>query len=449
MRFLIAPTAVHRGSLSAARRMLLFALLIAVVRWPVIARADDWPHWRGPSRNDIVASSSGWDGQNWISSKPLWTAQVGEGASSPLLVKGQVFTLGHGNGQDVVSCLEATTGKLVWSVSVPARRYGRNATGDEGLYSGPSSTPEFDPETGYLYTLGSDGDLFCRDTTQRGATVWQRNLYDDYAMPQRPRVGRSGRRDYGYTAAPLIYRDWLLVEAGGPKGTIVAFERKTGREAWRSQATDPAGHTGGPALMTVENVPCLATLTFAGLLVIRLDEGHAGETVATWPWVTDFANNIAGPAVFGDSVLITSEYNQSALCRLKITLRGAEQVWKVPHASKACTPVIHDGKIYIAWDRLRCLDWSSGRLLREGSSVGDAGSCVLTSDRKLIVWCGRGDLLLIEADDSSDRAGKELAAVRRLAADDVWPHVVVADGRILCRDRHGHLLCFTRPADPR
>ena len=100
----------------------------------------------------------------------------------------------------------------------------------------------------------------------------------------------------------------------------------------------------------------VAALTFAGLLVVRLDTARTGETVATYPCMTDFVNNIASPAVQDDCVLITSEYNHPAMCKMRITLSGADKLWEQSFASKACTPVIHHDRIYDAWHRLRRLD---------------------------------------------------------------------------------------------
>lgn len=422
-------------------------LAVAVIVWleSTLTLAEDWPHWRGSRRNGVIQDASGWNGSQWIDPKPTWTATIGEGASSPLLIGDQVFTLGFRDGQNVVSCLESSTGKVTWTTSYKTPRYGRNATGDEGLYSGPSSTPEFDPAAKLIFTLSSDGDLHSWDAQKHGAQVWHRNLYDDYQMPRRAKVGRSGQRDYGYTSSPFVHEDWLLVEVGGPNGTIVAFEKRTGREVWKSQATNVAGHSGGLSPITVDKIPCIAALTFDGLLVVRLDSMKAGQTVATYPWITNFANNIAGPAVQGDCVLITSEYNHQSMCKLRITLSGATKLWEQPFASKACTPVIHDGRIFVAWDRLRCLDWQTGELVWQGPSTKDAGSIVVTSDKKLIAWTGRGDLSLAEASTVGGKSYRELARVGRLANDDVWPHVVVSNRQILCRDRHGHLLRFALP----
>src|SRR5829696_3369991 len=221
----------------------------------------DWPHWRGPTRNGLTDEPSGWADARWLADKPAWTANVGSGASSPLVVGDRVYTLGRSGGRDVVRCLAAKDGKELWTAGYRGPEYGRFHNGDEGLYSGPSSTPEYDPETNLLYTLGPDGDLRCWDTTADGKEVWALNLYDAYGARQRPKLTRSPVRDYGYTSSPLVHGGWLLVEVGSPSGTLVAFDKKTGKEAWRSELTDEAGHNAGPVPMTVEGVPCVALLT--------------------------------------------------------------------------------------------------------------------------------------------------------------------------------------------
>src|SRR5687768_15850240 len=146
-----------------------FALLF-ITASPQIAA--DWPHWRGPTRNGLTAEPSGWADGRWLSDQPAWTANVGAGASSPLVVGDRVYTLGRSGSRDVVRCLSARDGKELWAVGYRGPEYGRFHNGDEGLYSGPSSTPEYDPETKRLYTLGPDGDLRCWDMAAAGKEVW-------------------------------------------------------------------------------------------------------------------------------------------------------------------------------------------------------------------------------------------------------------------------------------
>ncbi len=410
------------------------------------AWAADWPHWRGPRRNDLTPETSGWTGKEWVPQKPSWQAKVGIGASSPLVVGDRVYTHGHEEDADVVRCLNLADGKERWAVRFQAPLYGRYHEGDEGIYSGPSSTPEYDAVNNYLYILGVDGDLRCLDLGASGKEVWHRNLYVEYKVGKRPRLTRAPQRDYGYTSSPLVQGDWVVVEVGSTtQGTLIAFAKKTGKEVWASQLKEEAGHTGGPAPMQVQGIPCVAVITQRNLAVIRLDAGKEGQTVATFPWVTDFANTIASPAVFGDSVLLTAAYNHNTLCRVRITLQGAKEVWRADAPSKVCTPVIHEGKIYVAWRRVRCLDWDSGKQDWEGGTWGDPGSCIVTSDGRLIVYGANGKLALVEGAKRSPTAYKELAVVDRLFRTHAWPHVVLANGRVLCRDRAGNLACFPLP----
>ena len=404
-------------------------------------QAEDWPHWRGVNRNGHTTEPSGWDGTTW-NLKEVWKANVGEGSTSPIVIDGHLYTMGWKDGSDIVRCLNASSGKVLWEKSYPSPRYGRVATGDQGLYSGPTSTPEFDSATGLLFTLGVDGDLKCWETKQEGKLVWDKNLYEEYNPPQRPKVNRSSRRDYGYTSSPLVYKEWVIVEVGAKAGNLIAFDKRTGQQRWASQATDPAGHNGGPVPMTVAGVPCLAVHHFNGLLVVRLDKGHTGETVATYPWRTNFANNIATVVVEGEDVLLTSAYNHFKIARLRISLGKSTKIWEQKFASKVCTPIIHEGHVYWAWQKVMCLDFETGSLKWEGGKIGDPGSCILTGDQRLIVLSGRGNLSLVETAGRSPNRYQELASRKGLFRTDAWPHVVLAAGRLYCKDRKGNLICF-------
>jgi outer membrane protein assembly factor BamB len=415
---------------------------LAVLSIPGATRAEDWPHWRGPSRNDLTAEGAVFVDGEW-NLQVAWRTGVGEGGSSPVVVGDRLYTMGWRDGQDFIMCLDAADGKTKWEKSYKAPQHGRLATGDEGLYSGPSSTPEYDAETGLLYSLGSNGDLYCWNTRQEGAKVWHKNLYDEYKAPQRAKVNRSARRDYGYTSSPLVHEKWLIVEVGAPAGTLIAFDKRTGAQAWASQCKHSAGHSGGPAPLRVDGVPCVAVHNFEGLLVARLDPGHEGETVAEHSWRTEFANNIASVSVVENNVLLTSAYNHQKIARFRISLaKGAEKVWETPEASSICTPLIHAGHVYWSWRELFCLDFETGAIQWRGGQFGDAGSIIHTADDRLILWTGRGDLSLVESAARSPDRYSPIAVKRGIGRDEAWPHVVLANGRLFCRDRTGMIVCF-------
>lgn len=423
----------------------LLILMLVLSLLPAVAGAEDWPAWRGPLGNDLVDEDSGWEQGAWPPKREDWSRNVGQGSTSPIVVGDRVYTLGWRDNRDTLFCLDAATGKDVWKQSYECPRYGRESDGDKGIYSGVTSTPSYDADSGLLFTLSTDGGLNCWNTRDSGRRVWGLNLYDEYAPPMRPRVGRSGRRDYGYTTSPLVWGGWVIVEVGSPQhGNTLAFDKRTGTQVWASQSKDHAGHTGGLVPITVEGVPCLAVLTFSHLLVIRLDRGREGRTVAEYPWQTDFANSIATPAVHENFVLITAAYNHESICKLRITLAGAEKVWEVEASSNVCTPVIYGGHVYWACRQLHCLDFATGKVKWKGpNELGTPGSCIITRDGRIIVWADRGDLILAETADRSPARYTELARLGRTFGTDVWPHVVLSDGRLYCKDRAGNLKRFT------
>lgn len=437
--------------------MPLLRFFASLVVFPTLCAAPavagkDWPHWRGPERNGITAEQSGWNPetpQAWAAGEPRWRINAGEGASSPLVWNGRVYCLGWRSDEDMVSCLDLATGKPFWSQHYASPKYGRHASGDQRMYHGATSTPELDPDTGLLFTLSCDGELIAWDITDAGRPAWRQNLYDDYAISRRPQITKrkSSQRDYGYTTAPFVHGDWVIVETGATShGNLIAFDKRTGREAWASESRDPAGHSGGPAPITVDGIPCLAVATAWGLHVARIDGSEAGRTVAEFEWKTDFCNTIAGIAVSGQDIVISSRYNQMAMARLTIDLeKGVREVWRNRYPTGVCAPVIHDGKIYFANKGVFCVDFESGRLDWAGGKIGDAGSCLVTGDDRLVVWGNGGDLSLFETARRAPEKCAHLAERSRVFDDMAWPHVVLAEGHLLVKTLNGDLACFPVP----
>jgi len=413
--------------------------------------AEDWPHWLGRKRNGVTTETSAFDhnSKSWLPGPPLWKQAVGEGASSPIVVGGMVYAVGWENKKNVLRAIDAATGVLKWKQSQAGPRYGRWAVGDQSMYSGATATPEFDPATGLIYLLSCDGELSACDTRKSGKILWSLNLYEKYGIGRRPQITkrRNTRRDYGYTCAPLVYGDWVIVEAGDPKtGNLHAFDKRSGKSLWTSENRDVAGHSGGISLITVEGVPCAAVATSYHVLVIRLDAANVGKTVAEFPWATDFSNTISGVSVRGNELLVSSRYNHMAMVKVAVSLKnGAHQIWKNSLPSGVCAPVIYQSYIYFANRGVHCVDFQTGKSVWEGGRVGDAGSCLVTSDDRLVVWANNGDLSLVETAGRSPGKYALLARKDSILHGLAWPHVVLSGGRIFCKTSDGSLVCFSLP----
>jgi len=427
------------------RHAAALSLLLAVALPAGTAHAADWPHWRGPQRNGVSAESSGWP-DRWPP-KRLWDRDVGLGCTSPIIARGRLYVMGwegnpRGNpiGTDVVQCLDARTGKPVWRRSYRARYQSRLRTGDTGQYGGPSSTPSYDADTGYLYTVGVDGDLRCWNAAEGGKPIWSKNLYDTYKIAQRPDVG-GGRRDFGFTSSPLVLGDSLILEVGAATATVVAFDKRTGKQQWVSAFKGTAGHTGGPVPITVQGTPCLANLGLDRLAVMRLDKGHEGQTVAEYKWQTHYGCNIATPAVAGSRLVLTASYNVNRTEMLEVSLGGIRRLWSVKENALMSCPVAYKSRIFLpTGGTLVALDAADGRRAWRGGNFGH-GSCIVTAgDDRLIVF-GRGRLAVLDA-LAAGQGYKELGHLEGVVHGTCYPYLALSDGVLACKDRKGDLACL-------
>ena len=426
-----------------SKAKILISVIVAAA-FASVAGAEDWPRWRGATRSGVVAEKSGWPA-GWPPEK-LWSRSVGYGCTSPIIVGGKLYVMGWGGGRrrrggggsDTLYCIDADSGKELWKQSYPCPYQGRLSTGDEGAYGGPSSTPTFDKFTGLIYTLSVDGDLRCWDARKGGALVWKLNFHDKYKVRRRPHSG-GGTRDFGYPTSVLIRGQTLLVEAGAPTGTVMGLDKTSGRQVWASQYNGPAGHTGGLVPITVGGADCIAVLTLRELVVMRVDKGYEGRTVATTKWQTEFSCNIPTPAVSGSRVLVTSAYNNKAAVLFNVAKGRMRPLWRAKYYSTAGSGVIHRGRVYIIKNSIKCLDAAGGKLLWSGGSFGD-GSCLVTADDKVIAF-GKGSVRLLDAAPTVTTY-RELARLDCGLRAICYPHITLAGGVLCAKDRSGAMVCF-------
>ncbi|MGH9385428.1 MAG: PQQ-binding-like beta-propeller repeat protein [Vicinamibacterales bacterium] len=138
---------------------------------PAMQPSPEWFQWRGPNR-DGISSETGLL-KTWPQSGPpmVWRAAgAGAGYSSFSASGGRLYTLGARGNTEYVVAFDHATGKKVWE-HANGRRF-QNEQGD-----GPRSTPTVDGDR--LYVLGGSGDLTCLEAAT-GRRIWSLNLVQSF-----------------------------------------------------------------------------------------------------------------------------------------------------------------------------------------------------------------------------------------------------------------------------
>ena len=142
-------------------------LLMCVASNVKAQNGGDWPQWRGPNR-DGISKETGLLKQ-WPAEGPplVWKMTgAGRGYSSMAISNNRLFTMGLRGDREYVIAFDTTTGKQAWATSSGSAF--RNDRGD-----GPRGTPTVDGDK--VYSLGGDGDLSCIDA-RTGKIVWSLNV---------------------------------------------------------------------------------------------------------------------------------------------------------------------------------------------------------------------------------------------------------------------------------
>ena len=180
----------------------------------------------------------------WSAEKNIvWKVKLpGAGASCPVTEGKRVFvTCYSGYGMDVKNpsnmedlrrhllCLDRATGNTLWAKEfkpdLPEHKYA-----GEGAYHGyAASTPIIEGDRLYVF-FGKSG-VYCFDLD--GKELWH------------VLVGKR-TNGWGSGASPILYKDSLIINASVESGDLVALNKKTGEELWRSKGISSCLEHAGP-----------------------------------------------------------------------------------------------------------------------------------------------------------------------------------------------------------
>lgn len=353
---------------------------------------DDFPRFLGPQGTPVVEERQPPLARDWSTKppRPLWKQPIGAGWAAFSAVHGHAVTLEQRGDEELVTCYEIQTGKLVWSHAVTTRH--------ETLLGGvgPRSTPVI--HAGKVLALGAHGLLRCLDGAT-GQLLWKYDIYEA--------IGTTPERDltvvaWGRSSSPLIVDQTVVVPVGGPPGgpmiSLVALDLASGNVVWR----------GGNQQVSYAS-PQLVELA-GRRQIVHVNEasvaGYDPETGAElwqipWPGHSNSDASTSQPVVLeGDRLLLTKGYGVGAAL---FSLRGGdrittEEIWRRPRVlrTKFTSVAVRQGHAYGLSDGiLECVDLAQGtsRWKHRGFEHGQ----VLLVGDQLLVLSEFGELALVEA----------------------------------------------------
>jgi outer membrane protein assembly factor BamB len=348
--------------------------------------------------------------------KILWTKDLtGPGLSGIAVAERRVIVADRdaGDTKDIFRCLDTDSGAELWKLEYltpgKIKDYGNS----------PRATPLV--HGGKVYMLGGLGHLHCLNLAD-GKIVWKKSLVADFggAVPT-----------WGYCSSPLLVDDRLIVNPGSSPAALVALDRSSGKEIWRSPGV-PAAYAS------------FIAGTFGGAKqIVGYDEKSLGGWDAAtgkrlWtlipPQPGDF--NVPTPIDAGGRLLVTSENNGTRLYEFdpQGVINTKPVAVNADLAPDSSTPVLVGGRVFGCWNSLYCLDLTGGLETKwtgdDEATSGYAG--IIASKERVLVISNRGDLLLVSA--TAERF--EILSRQRILSGDseVLSHPALVGNRLYLRD---------------
>jgi outer membrane protein assembly factor BamB len=368
-------------------RLLLAATLVAMIQAPLLAQ--EWTRFRGP--NGAGQSESIFPGK-FAPANYAWKKKLpGVGHSSPVLWADRLFLLGsdRGTATRMVICMDAKSGETRWTKVYKSETHHLHPRS-----SYASCTPAVDEQQIYLAWSTHRTTTFMA-LDHRGEEVWRLDL---------------GRwvGSHGFGTSPMLYKEMVILhnslqvdqlepDQGEPgHGFMLAVDRKTGKEIWRSPR---------PGARVCYSVPAIYQPDDGGaeqLICCDTKEGifSLDPTNGKLNWKTEGLikmRSVSSPVIAGGLILGSTGSggggNYVVAIRPGTTPEVAYQIKQ--SAPYVPTPVAYNGMLFLFYDKgiVSCVDLSSGSIhWRERLTKGFSGSPIRAGNK---VYCISDDGTLI------------------------------------------------------
>ena len=421
--------------------------LLVFLSLTTVGSAANWPQWRGPDGSGVSNEKN--LPAEWSPSKNVkWKTPIaGRGHSSPIVWGKYVFVTTAVEGEAVsgakaakhtiegkewvhpdsvgadrkhtfkVIALDRDSGKMLWEANAWE---GTPYDNRHRKSSYAASTPATDGKMVYAF-FGTEG-LYAYD--YKGKLAWKAQL------------GNLATLGMGTAASPVVYENLVIVqcdEDNGDSSFIVALDKKTGKEAWRTPRTKIQVSWSTPLLV---RTPKRAELIASGTeYVISYDPATGKEL---WRHKGLESNAIPSPVANSEMVYLVAGYPAKIAMAIKLggsgDLTGTPNVpWKYAKGTAYVpSPILYGDYLYLTTDRgiLTAIDAKTGEVKYEGGRIPIPATFTASPvafEGKILMTSEDGDTFIVKAGPKHEIVGTNSIG------EAVYASPAIADGHIYIR----------------
>jgi len=393
------------------------APIAALTVWVAIAslaRAQEWPQWRGRDRDgaiQVFRAPEAWPERL----TEHWRVEVGLGYATPLLVADRIYTYTRQSEDEVLTALDAGSGTALWRTAYPAPFQMNPATSKHG--AGPKSTPAF--AAGRLFTLGMSGIVTAFDA-ETGRRLWQKP-----APPVSPL--------YHTATSPLVDGDLVIVHLGGhDHGALTALDVATGDVRWSWNGDGPA--YGSPMVFDLSGTRQVVTFTQENLVGVST---ATGELLWRRPYTTQSTTTSQTPILYRETVIEAGRGN--GITAFRVVRQGTEwkteNVWHTDEVSLHLSSGVALDSVLFGLSHLNrgqyfALDLDTGRILWTSAPRQAENAAIVRAGGILFSLEDDGELVVFGASRTA------FGPIRRykVAPSETWAQPTVSENRVFVKD---------------
>jgi outer membrane protein assembly factor BamB len=371
---------------------------------------DDWPWWRGPTRNG-VARADQHPPTEWSETKNvLWKAPVpGRGHGSPTVVGEHVYlaTAEEPEQLQSVLCFDRRSGKQLWKTIV--HRGDRTKKGNAKA-SRASSTPACDGQRVYVNFLNNNA-VYTTALSCEGKQLWQTKI-TDYTVHQ------------GYGSSPAIYGSLVIVSAdnkGG--GAIAALDRETGDVVWKHERPKTPNYAS-PIILKVDGRD---QLLFTGCNLVSSYNPADGKKL--WEIAGATTECVTSIVTDGELVFTSGGYPKNHVSAVRGDGSG-KIAWENKTRVYVPSMLVKDGHIYATLDAgiAACWEAGTGKQLWQHRLGGTFTSSPILVGENIYATNEDGTTFIFKADPEGFQSVGE-----NHLGDEVFATPAICGGRIYIR----------------